>query len=1067
MQAKTKLRKRVVPVNARLKKRVRVNAATTNKKKKTNGVDRRHEKKQRVTGVGIDTSLGIAGVHYPSTPSQEADNTVLMPILSAMARVRSGERGAGRADKSTHFAFSQGPHIQWHSCVYENYAPENVCYMIPVPYMDPAGMDVILELSPGGAPNPSHEAAVYEMLTKTAQLERLCAFITTTTSGYMGSLTRLVQKKTSGVGRSPYNEEVHELLGQAVKSVESTFKDALDMTLLYRLNPQSTDDQQRRRQYNIQNDETKRANKWLKSHPHASTVVKGALLQWVHDKLLVKSPTVFVQIYESSADDSVVHNNMSDATIRKVADETFGGGGGVVRRGTALGFLFRQVVLGPTLEGFDRHSDSIQYADDIYNLHYVWSAPELVRLPVYDIQGLDALRASRGGPASDVVAVTDTGKLIDYSPVVFKAYRTILRLQRAFGFGLSSSDKKTQRDSTLKDASHFQSLLTVSAHNAINPQRTLLASALRAFFAIPQKQFQSSLPQLVNTMNGYDWFTSYQYLSYYGLELPNRMFVWSDAKYLGSGVFGQVFRVPLLNPSLFAQPAYFKRAVIGGMNRSIGGGSGTKSSSSKQNVELLSHPSPSLIAYELRTDSVSSNVWRNMKHEALHASNVMSADEIQNRVRYDANRLAFLTQHLVAMPPPGDYVRVALKAERSDDVSSNDYNGFKREAMYSIMLTVLGGVHANINPCYGWCIKDRHYGMVTRFMPHDLSRLLQYQSNRKKVVTVQKRKFSPFDFPNNSEALRMIEHVDAFHSGAFSGSEARHALDKVNTEIVRTHRAPNIYDQWVRLQQFSNLDGGGGGAAAAARMGADALAWQRVNATNLMSFTPSGDLNITRHLYYTQLVKKFEGAPPAPMSIVDVFKLALGSANGLKTMHEQGLVHRDIKLPNLLADETMNAFITDFGFTVPMASFEGIAGTAIYMLPKYADLLVHSSGDAGYVKMGDGANDMFAWGRSMLELAQSTLEFDSTALCDVLYGVKIHMGDVLLPRFVALCLWCMQARPTFEWNDASDSNLRGTPRAPPTAAVATAVMDQLLKAAGGEASRAAVVPRLARLMFMS
>ncbi|KAM3935374.1 dual serine/threonine and tyrosine protein kinase [Leptodactylus fuscus] len=104
---------------------------------------------------------------------------------------------------------------------------------------------------------------------------------------------------------------------------------------------------------------------------------------------------------------------------------------------------------------------------------------------------------------------------------------------------------------------------------------------------------------------------------------------------------------------------------------------------------------------------------------------------------------------------------------------------------------------------------------------------------------------------------------------------------------------------------------------------------------SVIDYSYGGGSSIAVLLITERLHRDLYAGLKAGLSLETRLQVALDVVEGIRFLHSQGLVHRDIKLKNVLLDKTNRAKITDLGFCKPEAMMSGsIVGTPIHMAPE-------------------------------------------------------------------------------------------------------------------------------------
>jgi serine/threonine protein kinase len=163
-----------------------------------------------------------------------------------------------------------------------------------------------------------------------------------------------------------------------------------------------------------------------------------------------------------------------------------------------------------------------------------------------------------------------------------------------------------------------------------------------------------------------------------------------------------------------------------------------------------------------------------------------------------------------------------------------------------------------------------------------------------------------------------------------------------------------------------------------------------------------------------------------PLPAAEVVDYMTQAAMGLAHAHERGIVHRDVKPPNLLLSEEGQIKVLDLGLSALMeadsaASYATVAGrivgTVNYMSPEQA--IAHNV---------DGRSDLFSLGCTMYQLLSARLPFPGETIAECLTlrikGRSTPITDFrpdLSPRLVQLLEKLMARRPEERFQTAAEA----------------------------------------------
>ncbi|XP_029287129.1 dual serine/threonine and tyrosine protein kinase [Cottoperca gobio] len=172
---------------------------------------------------------------------------------------------------------------------------------------------------------------------------------------------------------------------------------------------------------------------------------------------------------------------------------------------------------------------------------------------------------------------------------------------------------------------------------------------------------------------------------------------------------------------------------------------------------------------------------------------------------------------------------------------------------------------------------------------------------------------------------------------------------------------------------------------------------------SVIDHTYGGGSSIAVLLIMERLHRDLYTGLKAGLSLRERLQIALDVVEGIRFLHGQGLLHRDIKLKNVLLDKQNRAKITDLGFCKPEAMMSGsIVGTPIHMAPEL------------FTGKYDNSVDVYAFGILFWYLCTGSVKlpeaFEKCSSKDQLWNnVKKGARPERLPTFDEECWQLMEA----------------------------------------------------------
>lgn len=196
------------------------------------------------------------------------------------------------------------------------------------------------------------------------------------------------------------------------------------------------------------------------------------------------------------------------------------------------------------------------------------------------------------------------------------------------------------------------------------------------------------------------------------------------------------------------------------------------------------------------------------------------------------------------------------------------------------------------------------------------------------------------------------------------------------------------------------------------REAATAAKLRHPNIIKIYSVGRSGEAVYFAMDYYpTGLAERLEVSPTLPEEFV--IRVGIDVAQALGYAHREGVIHRDIKVDNILFDTHGNAVVADFGIARALSGYSNQTGTNMVVgTPQYF------APEQARAKPLDGRADIYSLGVTLYRAATGRLPFEGDDWYEI---ARQHVEEPpppprsinpdISPGFEAAILHCLQKSP--------------------------------------------------------